>query len=137
MYSKNKSIILFDGVCNLCNSSVQFILKRDKKNKFLFASLQSDAANKILLQFNAKNFNAKSLKSILLIENNRVYSKSTAVLRIIKKMSFPLSLCYVFIVIPKFIRDYCYDIIAKYRYKWFGKKDTCMVPKKEYLDQFI
>jgi predicted DCC family thiol-disulfide oxidoreductase YuxK len=134
---KYKHLILFDGVCNLCNFSVQFILKRDKKNKFNFTSLQSDAANKILLQYNNEKFNPKNLKSIILIENNKIYTKSTAVLRIVKQMYFPFSLLYFFIIIPKFIRDYLYEFIAKYRYAWFGKKDSCMIPKKEYLNKFI
>ena len=136
MNSKNKSVIIFDGVCNLCNSSVNIVLKNDTKNQFKFASLQSDAAKQILLQFKIKN-DVNSLDRIILIENNRIYDKSTAALSILKKLQFPLNLGYFFMIIPKFIRDYIYDVIAKNRYKWFGKKKTCRVPTKEELAKFL
>ena len=132
----NKSIVLFDGVCNLCNSSVNFVLKRDKHNHFLFASLQSDAAKKLLLQLNQEK-SIINLDSIILIENNTVYSKSTAALRIAKKMGFPYLLLYPFSIIPKFIRNSVYDFIAKNRCKWFGKRDTCRIPTKTELNKFI
>jgi predicted DCC family thiol-disulfide oxidoreductase YuxK len=135
MVSK-KSIILFDGVCNLCNNSVQFVLKRDKSNQFLFASLQSDAAKKILLQLNQENL-ANNIDSILLVEENKLFTKSSAVLKISRKLTFPYSILYWFIYLPKFIRNPIYDLIAKNRYKWFGKKDQCMVPKKEYSKKFL
>ena len=95
---KNTSIILFDSVCNLCNSSVQFILKHDKKKHFLFASLQSDAATKILLQLNQKSF--ENIESIVLIENEQVFIKSSAALKIIKNLNGFIKLLYVFIIIP-------------------------------------
>ena len=135
MISKKKqSIILFDGVCNLCNSSVQFILKRDNKKRFLFSSLQSDAALKLLLQLNVKN---SKLDSIVLIEGNKFYDKSTSALRIAKELSLFWNLFYVFIIIPKPIRDAIYDFIAKNRYKWFGKKDSCMFSMHGYKDRFL
>jgi len=136
MLPKHKYIILFDGVCNLCNNSVNFIIKRDKQNYFLFASLQSDAAKKILLQLNAKNY-LNSLDSVLLIKDNVIYTKSSAALYILKNLNFPYSVFFIFIIFPKFFRDFFYDIIAKNRYKWFGKKDTCMIPTKKILDKFI
>ena len=135
MYSK-KSIILFDGVCNLCNSSVNFIIKRDSKNNFVYTSLQSDVTKKLLLQYRIK-INENNLDSIMLIHKNKVFNKSTAVLYILKNLPFPYNLGVIFIVIPKCIRDYIYDIIAQNRYNWFGKKDSCMVPTKEYLDKFL
>ncbi len=135
--SNHKSIILFDGICNLCNLSVQFILKKDKKNKFLFASLQSDAAKNILLhKDNEKIFNA-DLNTIYLVKKNKIYSESTAILLILKQLKLPYNLLYAFIIVPKFIRDYCYKVISRNRYKWFGKRAICMVPKKKYLDKFI
>lgn len=137
MTNENKSIILFDGVCNLCNSSVQYILKKDKKNKFLFASLQSDAAKNILLHKNNENLIKGDLNTIYLIKDNVTYSESTAILLILKQLRLPYNLLYIFIIIPKFIRNYLYKIISKNRYKWFGKKDSCMVPKNEYLDKFL
>ncbi len=136
MSKQNKYIILFDGVCNLCNSSVNFLIKRDKYNKFLFASLQSDVAKELLLQLNDKN-NCNILDSILLIKNNAIYSKSSAILHITTIMPFPYVLLSVFFIFPKFIRDFFYDFIAKNRYKWFGKKDSCMLPTKEHLDMFL
>ncbi len=131
---ENKSIILFDGVCNLCNNSVQFIIKRDKKQRFLYASLQSDAGQSILLQFQLSNSN---FDSIILVEKGKVHQKSTAILKITKHLSGFWKLNYAFIIIPKFIRDFVYTIIAKNRYKWFGKRDVCMVPTKELKMLFL
>lgn len=131
---KNKSIILFDGVCNLCNSSVNFIIKHDKKKHFLFASLQSDAAKEILLHH---SLNKIIFDSIILIEDTIIYEKSTAVLRIAKKLNNGFQLLYVFILIPKILRDKIYDYIAKNRYKWYGKKDTCILPTKDLKSRFL
>lgn len=129
-----KSIILFDGICNLCNSSVNFIIKHDTREQFLFASLQSDAAKEILLQFSSKNLN---LDSIILIETNTIYEKSTAALRISKNLNGGYKALYLFIIIPKFIRDWVYNLIAKNRYKWFGKKEKCMLPTSEIRNRFL
>ena len=123
--TQDKPIIFFDGVCNLCNSSVQFILKKDTNNVFLFSSLQSDAAKGILLQYNLENFD---LSSIILVEKGIIYQKSTAILRIAKSLAGISKYAYVFIIVPKFIRDGVYSFIAKNRYKWFGKRDSCMLP---------
>lgn len=131
---QDKSLILFDGVCNLCNSSVQFIIKRDKKKHFLFSSLQSDAGQQILLQNNRENLD---YESILLLENNTVYDKSTAVLKITRKLSGAYPLFYGFIIVPKCIRDSIYSLIARNRYKWFGRKDACMVPTKDLKMRFL
>tara|TARA_R110001583_G_scaffold77623_3_gene211209 strand:- start:12369 stop:12782 length:414 start_codon:yes stop_codon:yes gene_type:complete len=129
-----KSIILFDGVCNLCNSSVNFIIKHDKKKKFIFTSLQSDATKEILLQFQTKKMN---IDSILLIENGNIYEKSTAVLKISKHLNGGYKLLYALIIVPKFMRDFVYHKIAKNRYSWFGKKKNCMIPKKELKSRFL
>ena len=131
---KNNCIILFDGVCNLCNSSVQFIIRNDPKKLFLFASLQSDAASKILLQFRIKKLD---LTSILFIENGLIYDKSTAVLKISRKLKGGYPLLYGFIIIPRFMRDWMYQQLANNRYKWFGKKDICMVPSSDLVDRFL
>jgi predicted DCC family thiol-disulfide oxidoreductase YuxK len=132
---KKKSIILFDGVCNLCNSSVQFVLKHDINKNFLFASLQSDAATKILLQLNKKSF--KKIESIVLVENEQLYFKSTAALKVAKNLSGITRILYFFIIIPTPIRDYVYDFIAKNRYNWFGKKEKCMIPDKDIANRFL
>lgn len=130
----NKPLVLFDGVCNLCNRSVQFIIKRDAKKQFLFASLQSDAAKNILLQLNLKNYDPDT---ILLIEDAQLYQRSTAALRIARKLDGWWRLLYLFIIIPRFIRDYFYAIIANNRYRWFGKRDSCMVPGSGIKDRFL
>ena len=132
--TEKNSIILFDGVCNLCNASVNFIIKHDKKAHFKFASLQSDAAKELLLQYNSKKIN---MDSIILIENNNLYEKSTAALRISKKLDNGFRFLYIFTIIPTFIRDYVYNYIAKNRYKWYGKKDACMIPTPELKDKFL
>lgn len=132
--TKNKSLVLFDGVCNLCNASVKFIIKHDKKEQFLFASLQSDAAKELLLQYNSKKI---TMDSIILIENNAFYEKSTAALRISKKLNGGYKLLYVFIIIPTFIRDWVYNYIATNRYKWYGKKDSCMIPTPALKNRFL
>ena len=127
-----KSIILFDGVCNLCNASVQFIIKRDKGDYFRFSALQSETgkamANKYGVSANAS--------SVILIEDEKKYSKSTAALRIAKKLSGLWPLLYLFIIIPPPIRNGIYRIVAKNRYSWFGKKDECMVPSPEQTHKF-
>ncbi|SDW74162.1 Predicted thiol-disulfide oxidoreductase YuxK, DCC family [Lutibacter oricola] len=130
----NKSIVLFDGVCNLCNSSINFIIKHDTKERFLFASLQSDAAKEILLQFTSKK---NDLSSILYIENNKLYSNSSAALRISKYLRTPINWMYAFIIVPKFIRNAVYNYIAKNRYKWYGKKESCMIPSPELKKRFL
>lgn len=133
-HSIEKPIILFDGVCNLCNSSVQFVIKRDKKEQFLFASLQSDYAKENLPKELSSN---SALQSIVLKEKDTIKTKSSAALAIAKRLSGLWSMLYIFIIVPKFLRDWVYDIIAKNRYKWFGKKDQCMIPLSEWKDRFI
>ena len=131
---KEHSLILFDGVCNLCNSSIQLIIKNDKKDHFLFASLQSDAGQQFLLQNNRENLN---FESILLIEDGQVYEKSEAVLRICRRLSGGFPLLYGLRIIPRILRDFIYDKVAKYRYKWFGKQDVCMMPSKDLKMKFL
>jgi predicted DCC family thiol-disulfide oxidoreductase YuxK len=128
------SIILFDGVCNLCNGAVQFVIKRDDKNRFLFASLQSEEGKQILEDH---NFPMNKMDSFFLVENGKVYDKSTAALKVLKKLSGLWSLLYGFIIVPKFIRDGVYNWIAKNRYQWFGQKDECMIPTPELRVKFL
>jgi predicted DCC family thiol-disulfide oxidoreductase YuxK len=127
-------IVLFDGVCNLCNSSVQFIIKRDKKTQFRFASLQGNFGQEFLKKHNlpADNFN-----SFILLEDDKVYSRSTGALRMLKHLGGGWSLLYGFIILPKFIRDGVYNWIARNRYKWFGKKDSCMIPTPDLKERFL
>lgn len=129
-----QAIIFFDGVCNLCNESVRFIIKHDRKNYFLFAALQSEAAGELLKDF---GLNENGPDSIVLLEGGKAFTKSTAALRICKKLSFPLRLLYTFIVVPAFVRDSAYNFVAANRYKWFGKKDSCLIPTPELKSKFL
>jgi predicted DCC family thiol-disulfide oxidoreductase YuxK len=127
-------VVLFDGVCNLCNSAVQFIIKHDKKNVFRFASLQSGTGQDLLARYNLP---MNELNSFILIENNKAYSRSTAALRVAKKLNGIVSWLYGFIIIPQIFRDSIYDWIARNRYKWFGKKEECMIPTPELKARFL
>jgi predicted DCC family thiol-disulfide oxidoreductase YuxK len=129
-----QATILFDGVCNLCNGFVQFVIKHGKGDYFSFAALQSEYAHQ---QFKNMGYNPDGLASVVLIENNKVYTQSTAALRILKRMKGLYPLLYAFIIVPSFIRDAVYKWIAKNRYKWFGKTDTCMIPTPELKSRFF
>jgi len=127
-------IIFFDGVCNLCNGAVRFIIKRDKNQYFRFASLQSDTAKSVLPKF---GINPDSLESIIVYENDVVYRQSNAILRIAKNLSGPWSLLTLGWLVPKPLRDWIYNFVAKNRYQWFGRKDECMVPTPELSSRFL
>ena len=127
-------VILFDGLCNLCNEAVQFTIERDKQNLFRFASLQSDYATEKIAPFNIV---PQNLESFILLEDDKVYLRSTAALRVAKKLSGLWPLLYGFIIVPRFIRDAVYNYIAKNRYKWFGKQESCWVPTPELKSKFI
>ena len=127
-------LILFDGVCNLCNGSVQFIIKHDPLKKFSFASLQSDTAQKILRNY---TLDTPELYSIILFENGRIFDRSTAVLRIAKELSGWWPFFYLFIIVPPFIRHWVYKLIANNRYKMFGKADECWIPMPELRGRFL
>ncbi|MFN4234436.1 MAG: thiol-disulfide oxidoreductase DCC family protein [Bacteroidia bacterium] len=127
-------ILLFDGECNLCNGTVQFVIKRDKKAIIKFASLQSEIGKQLMQKFNIPT---EYIDSIILVENNKVFYKSTAALRLSKKMDGLWPLIYVFIIIPAFIRNFVYDFIARNRIKWFGKADSCWVMTLELRERFI
>ena len=130
----NGPIILFDGVCNLCNSSVQYVIRHDKNERFRFASLQSNAGQAILQQYNLPQ---QEFNSFILIEDNKAYSKSTAALKVARKLNGPVKLLFGFIIIPKFLRDWVYEFISANRYKWFGKKDSCMIPTPSLKQRFL
>lgn len=126
-------IILFDGVCNLCNGAVQSIIKRDKKRVFRFASLQSGTGKKLLEQYRIP----PDYSSIILIEPEKAWYKSTAVLRIARKLPGAWPLLYVLVAIPRFIRDPVYNFVARNRYKWFGKQEECRQPAPQLKERFI
>ena len=130
----NHKIILFDGVCNLCNASVNFVIERDKKDTFRFAALQSDIGKKLVLKH---HINPADTDSIILIDDDRSFIKSTAALHISKNLSGAYPLLYAFMIVPKFLRNWVYDYIAKNRYKWYGKMESCMIPTPSLKDKFL
>lgn len=129
-----KQIILFDGVCNLCNSTVQFIIKRDHKAKFHFASLQSAAGQSLLHKFNLP---ANDFQSFIYIKGDTYYSRSSGAINVMKDLGHIWQLAYIFIIIPPFIRDFVYNFIAKNRYKMFGRQESCMIPTLEIKQRFL
>lgn len=127
-------VILFDGYCNLCNSSINFIIDRDPEGYFKLGSLQS---NEAISFFNKYGLNKDEFKTVVLIENNTVYTRSTAALRIARRLKGPVKLIWIFILFPRFIRDPIYNWIARNRYKWFGKRNECRIPTPELESRFL
>ena len=132
---ENKKIILFDGVCNLCDGAIQFIIKHDKKDIFRYASLQSEIGRKLVAE---RGIDPEEIDSIMLIEPGvAYYRKSTAALEISRDLSGGYSLLKNFLFVPEIMRDGIYDFIARNRYKWFGKKEHCMIPTPELKAKFL
>jgi len=132
--TQSERVVLFDGQCNLCNGSVKFIIKRDPGAQFHFASLQSEVGRKMVEEHGG---NPDDLDTILLLEDDRLYNRSSAALRIAKRLRAPWPLLSIFLVIPASLRDLVYRIIAKNRYRWFGKTETCMVPTAAIRARFL
>ena len=128
-----RSIVLFDGVCNFCSDSVNFIIQHDTENKFMFAPLQSEKG----IELRAKYGIEDNIDSIVLIEDDKAFTRSTGALRIAKRLGGIWAAAYVLIIVPRPIRDYFYELFAKYRYRWFGKKDECMLPTPEIRARFL
>jgi predicted DCC family thiol-disulfide oxidoreductase YuxK len=126
-------IILFDGLCNFCSGSVQFVLKRDAKKVFQFAALQGDSGKKLLDQYQLSD----DVDSFILIENEKLFIKSSAALRVCKQLKGLWKVLYIFWWVPVPLRDFFYDIITKNRYKWFGKREHCMLPTPEIRERFL
>ena len=127
-------IILFDGVCNFCDGAVNFTIKRDKNKQIKFAALQSDIGKQLSKEYGLpENY----MNSFLFIENGKMYSKSTAALKVCRHLKGLWPLCYGLIIVPSFIRNGIYDLIAKNRYKWFGQKEECMIPTPEVRARFL
>ena len=131
---KNKGLVLFDGVCNFCNSSVNFIIKNDKTDHFRFLPLQSERGKKIVTEY---NLDPENLQTVILLEQGRIYTRSTAALRIARKLSGGWKLMYGFVIVPSVVRDFFYNIIARNRYKWWGQRDSCMIPTPEVKRKFL
>jgi predicted DCC family thiol-disulfide oxidoreductase YuxK len=127
---QDRPVILFDGVCNLCTGSVQFVIERDSRRQFRFASLQSGAAERLL-------GSRDQLETMVLIAGGKVYRKSTAALLIARRLDGFWPLLAVFLIVPRFLRDAVYDWIGRRRYRMFGKRETCWVPRPELADRFL
>ncbi|MBP6557252.1 MAG: thiol-disulfide oxidoreductase DCC family protein [Flavobacterium sp.] len=131
----DKKIILFDGVCNLCNTSVQFVIRHDKNDIFRFVALQSDLGLKIITHI---GIDTKNTDSIILYEPGKAYyNKSEAAFQIIKEFGGIYSLLRILSIFPKFISNAVYDYVAKNRYQWYGKRETCMIPTAELKAKFL
>lgn len=130
----NQPVVLFDGVCNLCDKTVQFIIDRDRSETFLFASLQSAAGRRIL---EAVGFPVERFDTMVLVEGGRAYTKSSAALRIVRRLSGLWPLVYGFVLVPKAIRDMAYTTVSRNRYKWFGVRDECRIPTPELKSRFL
>jgi predicted DCC family thiol-disulfide oxidoreductase YuxK len=127
-------LVIFDGLCNFCNYWVRFIIKRDKKATLKFTSLQGETAKTILPVF---SINPEILSSVILIEDGKAYTESSAAIRICRHLDGGWKLMYGLIIIPKFLRNVVYNLIARNRYSWFGKKDQCMIPSAKDKDRFL
>ena len=129
-----KGIVLFDGMCHLCDGAVRFILKRERTSELKFAPLQSDSGKSLLEKY---GYPSGYLDGLILIENNRAHDRSSACLRIARKLIFPWNVLFPLLIIPKPLRDLIYGIIASVRYRWFGKKESCSLPQGEDRSRFL
>lgn len=134
VHTSDAPIVLFDGVCNLCNSAVTFIIQNDPKRRFRFAALQSPVGQALLQRF---GLSTETLNTFVLIEGDRAFIKSTAALRSARLLGYLWPVAFVFIVIPRPIRDLCYDLIGKNRYRMFGKREACMLPTPDLKARFL
>jgi len=128
------SVLLFDGVCNLCNASVKWVILRDKKGIFKFAPIQSETGQSLLKQFGLDN---QPLDSVILIANNKAYIKSDAAIRVMTELGGIGILSRVFLLIPRKLRNIVYDWVANNRYRWYGKQEQCLLPQPEWKDRFL
>ena len=134
MKDTSHPIVLFDGVCNLCSGSVQFLLKRDPEGRFRFASLQSDAGRSLMIEH---RLDPDALSSVVVVEEGRAWQESSAALRIARHLPGAWKLLRVFAVVPRPIRDAVYRWIARNRYRWFGKTEACWLPTPELRARFL
>jgi predicted DCC family thiol-disulfide oxidoreductase YuxK len=127
-------VILFDGVCNFCNGTINFIIKKDTKRIFRYAPLQSEIGQQLLKKY---DLSSTELDSFILIQNGQAYKKTTAALHLYPQLGSAWKLIKVLWILPAFVRDLGYNIIAKNRYRWWGKKDSCMIPSAEVRSLFL
>jgi predicted DCC family thiol-disulfide oxidoreductase YuxK len=130
----SSATILFDGVCNLCNGFVQFVIAHDPQGRFKFASLQSEVGQEVL---RAHGLPTAHFQSVLLLEDGQIYSRSTAALRIVRRLSAPWRWLYGFTLVPRFLRDPAYDWVSRNRYRWFGQRESCMLPTPDLKARFL
>lgn len=130
----DKSLVLYDGVCHLCNGFVRFVMRRDSQKQFQFGYLQSAEGQRILHSFPPI---AEPPDTVVLIENGQLFTRSTAALRIARRLDGGWPLSYIFITIPRFLRDAVYNFISKHRYKYFGRSEQCLLPPPDYKERFI
>ena len=128
------AIVLFDGVCNFCNASVNFVIERDKAGYFQFAPLQSQIGIELLAKH---SIDSSETDSVILVENDKAYTHSTAALRIARKLDGIWPLLYAFVIVPKPIRDLAYKLFARNRYRLFGKQEACMMPTPDIRQRFL
>ncbi len=128
------SIVLFDGECSLCNASVNFIIARDDQKRFRFASLQSAIGRRLLEQHGLPS---SELGTVVLVEGQQAFTQSTAALRIARRLRWPWPFLFTLIVIPRFVRDFLYALIARNRYRWFGRSPSCQLPSPELREHFL
>jgi predicted DCC family thiol-disulfide oxidoreductase YuxK len=134
MASTSTPTILFDGVCNLCNGFVQFVINHDPKGHFHFAALQSDTGQEVL---RTHGLPTEQFNTVLLLEGGRLYTRSTAALRIARHLSGGWSWLYFLVIVPKFLRDPLYNWVSRNRYRWFGQQESCMLPTPELKTRFL
>jgi predicted DCC family thiol-disulfide oxidoreductase YuxK len=133
MQMETERTILFDGVCNLCNASVQFIIQRDPKKRFRFASLQSEYGQSMLQKYGLST----DIKTIVLIEGGKSYDRSSAALRMARRLNGAWPILFIFILVPPFLRNAVYNFIARNRYTWFGRQETCGLPDPQQAERFL
>lgn len=127
-------ILLFDGVCNLCNASVQWVLRRDKKGQFRFAALQSETGQRLLQQHGLAS---DQFDTVVLAIDDTLFLRSDAPLEIVRRLGGAWPLLYIFKIIPRPLRDTLYNFVARNRYRWFGRQETCMLPRPEWKNRFL
>lgn len=134
MSNPDKSIVIFDGYCNLCNGAVDMIIRHDAADRFMFTANQHEAGRDLLIKFGK---DPESVSTIYVVEGDRIYERSNAALRIAHKMDFPFPLLGIAWIVPAFIRDPIYNFIAKNRYRWMGQKDSCRMPTPQEQAKFL
>ena len=134
MGSAAETIVLFDGVCNLCNGLVQFLLRRDRRRRLRFTALQSDAGRALLEEY---GMSTETLETIVVLEGGRARVRSDAALFLARRLPWPWPLLAAFILLPRPLRDALYGIVARHRYRWFGRRESCTLPSAETADRFL